>query len=129
DTRRNRKSIPCSLREGIVRVSSLGEFLLRFPAFLPSSSQSQLVNGISLPPCPSGIVGFSKNWVQARSTLIAPSRTISSSISFMVPDVVLECVDEDYLSSRFSVVDSTGSLGCWEDRRASSSSGLARTRL
>src|SRR5207245_6433034 len=59
------------------------EFRFRFPAFLPSSSQSQLVNGTSLPPCPSGIVGFSKKRVQARSTLIAFSRMASSSISFM----------------------------------------------
>src|SRR3989441_3288125 len=88
DARRNRKSIPCSLREGIVRVSSLLEFRFRFPAFLPSSSQSQLVNGISLPPCPSGIVGFSKNRVQARSTLIVFSRMASSNISFISGHVV-----------------------------------------
>src|SRR5207249_9719695 len=97
DTRRNKKSIPCTLREGIVRVSSLLEFRFRFPAFLPSSSQSQLVNGISLPPCPSGIVGFSKKRVQARSTLIALSRIASSSITFISRHVV-HVLEEGYPS-------------------------------
>ena len=44
DAIRNRKSSDSCLKAGIVKVSSLLAFLFRFPAFLPSSSQSQLVN-------------------------------------------------------------------------------------
>src|SRR5438094_10620537 len=50
-----------------------------------------------LPSCPSVIVGFSKNRVQARSTLIAFSRTASSSITFISRHVV-HVLEEGYPS-------------------------------
>src|SRR5579864_2836671 len=73
---RTRKSSPSWPKAGIARVSSLPALLLRNPAFLPSSSQSQFVKGISRAPCPSGRLDFDpKNSSHARSTLIVPSRT------------------------------------------------------